>query len=174
MIAPDAVPIRAEPQLTTGSNGAYHLFITAADAATIYNSPNTFNGNFSGSTEYRGFNVSIGIGGDAVINTSTVGNYGMFTSGGFAPLIVNVDGVTSTADSDEAYIDTELAHALAPNAAIMFYTSTDLISAIERAINDNHVDIFSLSFGECELGLTTSGNAQIIPCGNRRPLRGLR
>ena len=161
------------PALTTGSSPNYHLFITAADAATIYNSPNSFNGNFSGSTEYNGAYVTIGIGGDAVISTDTAGNYGMFVSGGFVPTVFNVDGVTSTKDKDEAYIDIELSKALAPYASIFFYTATDLLTAIERAINDNHVDIFSLSFQHCELGMTTAGNAQINALWQQAAAQGI-
>ena len=164
----------ARPELTTNpSSGVYHLYITPADAATIYDSPNSWNANFSGSSEYDGSRVSIGIGGDAVINTNTAGNYGMFINGGYTPSVINVDGVTSTGDSDEAYLDVELSKALAPGAAIMFYTSTDLYSAIERAINDNHVDIFSLSFGLCELGLTTSGNAYMAGLWQQAAAQGI-
>ena len=164
----------AKLELTTSpSSGVYHLYITPADAATIYDSPNSWNANFSGSTEYNGSLVSIGIGGDAVINTNTAGNYGMFLNGGYMPSVINVDGVTSTGDSDEAYIDVELSKALAPGAAVMLYTSTDLYSAIERAINDNHVDIFSLSFGLCELGLTTSGNAYMAGLWQQAAAQGI-
>jgi hypothetical protein len=161
------------PQLTTGSAGAYSLYITASDAATIYDAPNEFNGNFAGSAQFEGFGVTIGIGGDAIIQSSTVGNYAAFTNGGSFPNIINVDGVTSTADSDEAYIDTELSEALAPRAGVDFYTSTDLFSAIEKAINDNHVDIFSLSFGQCELGLTTATNAQVSAWWQQAAAQGI-
>jgi trimeric autotransporter adhesin len=170
---PDLLAPNPRPQLTTYAGGANRLFITAGDAATIYNSPNDFNGNFSGSSRYDGSRVSIGIGGDAAITTSTAGNYGMFTGGGFSPSVVNVDGVTSRLDSDEAYLDIELAHALAPGAAITYYTSTDLSSAVERAINDNRVDIFSLSFGECELWMTNAGNAYINSLWQQAAAQGI-
>jgi hypothetical protein len=50
---------------------------------------------------------------------------------------------------------------MAPGAALHFYTSTDLYSAIQKALSDNTVDIFSLSFGACELDFTSSDNATI-------------
>jgi hypothetical protein len=145
------------------SNEPYFLYIVPGDAATIYDTPNTtLNANYTSGTSYTGSGVTIGIGGDAAIKSSTVVNYrSVFLGNSTAPTITNVDGVTSTQDTDEAYIDTELSGGLAPGATIHFYTSTDLTSAIEAAINDNAVDIFSLSFGECEWGLTTADNAQI-------------
>lgn len=165
-------PLR-EPQSTgpkanlTGGSGTssnpYTLYIVPGDAATIYDTPNTtFNANYTSGTSYTGSGVTIGIGGDAVIQTSTVANYrDVFLGNSTAPTITNVDGVTSTQDADEAYLDTEIAGGLAPGATIHFYTSTDLTSAIEDAINSNAVDIFSLSFGNCEWGMTTSDNALI-------------
>jgi trimeric autotransporter adhesin len=151
--------------LTVGSGTAtdpYFLYIVPGDAATIYDTPNsTLNANYTG-TSYIGSGVTIGIGGDAPIQASTVVSFRTkFLGNSTAPTITNVDGVTDTSDTDEAYIDTELSGGLAPGAAIHFYTSKDVTSAIVRAIDDNTVDIFSLSFGLCELELTTSDNAQI-------------
>ena len=151
----------------TGGSGTssepYFLYIVPGDAATIYDTPNTtFNANYTSGTSYTGSGVTIGIGGDATIQASTVEAYrSSFLGNSTAPTITNVDGVTSTDDTDEAYIDTELSGGLAPGATIHFYTSTDLTSAIDQALSDNTVDIFSLSFGECELELTTSENEQI-------------
>ena len=150
------------PQLTTGSAGAYFLYMVAGDAATIYDTPNSYNANFGSGTSYTGQGVTIGIGGDAPILPATVANYrNRFLGNSTQPINTNVDGVTDTTDTGEAYIDTELSGAVAPGATIHFYTSTDLVSAIEQAINDNTVDVFSLSFGACELGLTTAQNALI-------------
>jgi len=157
----------------TTTDPSYFLFIVPGDAATIYDTPNTFNANYSG-TSYTGTGVTIGIGGDAVIMPTTVVNYrSLFLGNSTAPTITNVDGVTSTDDTDEAYIDTELSGGLAPGAAIHFYTSTDLTSAIVQAIDDNTVDIFSLSFGLCELELTTSGNAQIATTWQQAMTQGI-
>jgi hypothetical protein len=147
----------------TGSTTSdpYFLYITPGDAATIYDTPNSFNLNFSG-TSYTGSGVKIGIGGDATIKSATVVAYRRrFLGDSTAPTIYYADNVTSTTDSDEAYIDTELSGGLAPGASIYYYASTDLNTGIEAAIDANVVDIFSLSFGECEQEMNTSGNAQI-------------
>ncbi len=161
----ESMPRHPRAQLTTGSGTSadpYFLNIVPADAAVIYDTPNsTLNPNFSSTgTSYTGKGVTIGIGGDATILPATVADYrSRFLGDTVQPVITNVDGVTSTLDTNEAYIDTELSGGLAPSATIHFYTSTDLVSGIERAINDNVIDIFSLSFGVCELGMTTADNA---------------
>ena len=153
---------KPNPLLTVGSD---FLYLVPGDAATIYDTPNTtFNANYTSGTTYDGTGVKIGIGGESLIQGSTVADYrSMFLGNTTQPSIVNVDNVTSSTNTgalDEAYIDTELSGGLAPGASIVFYTSSDLVSAIEAAVNDNTVDIFSLSFGECELDMSTSDNAQ--------------
>lgn len=150
---------------TITSSGKNYLYLVPGDAATIYNTPNsTFNANYSSGTSYNGSGVTIGIGGDAAIIATPVTNFRSLFLGEaspVAPIITNVDGVTATTDADEAYLDVELSGGLAPGAKIHYYPSSDLYSGIDQAINENLVDIFSLSFGACELGYTTSDNAQI-------------
>lgn len=159
------------PELTTGGN---FLYIVPGDAATIYDTPNSFNANFAGSTSYTGAGVTIGVGGDAVIQAATFTDFrAKFIGDSATPLITNVDANTQTADTDEAYIDTELAGGLAPGATIHFYTSTDLVSAINKALNDNAIDIFSLSFGECELDLPTSDNVLINGWWEQAAMQGI-
>jgi hypothetical protein len=147
------------------SSSNYYLYVVPADAAMIYDTPNsTFNTNYSGTT-YTGSGVTIGIGGDAVISTTPVVNYRTqffpSTYSSVAPTITNVNGDTQTADADEAYMDIEISAGLAPGATIHYYNSSNLDSAVEQAIEDNAVDIFSLSFGACESDLGSSGNALI-------------
>ena len=162
-----------KPLLTTGSGTTadpYSLYVVAGDAATIYDSPNSFNASFSSGTSYTGSGVTIGIGGDALILGTTVANYRtLFLGNSTQPTITNVasdpatctNATSTTCDQDEAYLDTQISGALAPGATIHFYTSANLSLAIEQAITDNTVDIFSLSFGECEANLTTADNQLI-------------
>jgi trimeric autotransporter adhesin len=155
------------PFLTTGggtSSNPYNFYLVPADAATIYDTPNSFNASFAFATSaYTGAGVTIGIGGDAPVNLGTISSYqGMFLITPPLPTIINVGTPpTNTGDTDEAYIDTEISGGLAPNASIDFYTAVNLSDAINQAIEDNKVDIFSLSFGECEAGMTSSGNQLI-------------
>ncbi len=156
----------ARPELTT--SGPF-LWITAADAATMYDTPNSYNAAFSSGASYNGHGVTIGIGGVSDINASTVVNYRTrFLNGDLtAPTITNIDGSATIGDgTDEAYIDNELAGGIAPGATIHFYTAdqnTDggIITVMDQVIKDNSVDIFSLSFGLCEYFFTNSDNTAI-------------
>ncbi|KAA6456224.1 hypothetical protein DYQ86_25835 [Acidobacteria bacterium AB60] len=156
-----APPSLARPALTTGMPGSYALYLVPSDAATIYDTPNSFNAGFaSGATSYTGSTVSIGIVGDALINPATVVNYrSRFLNDTTAPTINNISPVAvAGADTDEAYLDVEIAGGLAPGASITLYTSNTLQTAIQTAVSANAVDILSVSFGECEQNLGTSGN----------------
>jgi hypothetical protein len=166
------------PELTHGGGTAaspYQLFIVAGDAATIYDTPNTFNANVTVSgTSYTGAGVTIGIGGDAVITPGIVANYrSRFVGDTAQPTITNVDGVTSTGDSDEAYLDNEIAGGLAPGAAIHFYTATSLDTAIQQMVNDNTVDIISISFGNCEFAFTTVDNQLFSSWWQQAAMQGI-
>ena len=154
------------PNLTTGSGTAadpYTLYLVPGDAATIYNTPNTvLNALFPSGTSYTGTGVTIGIGGDAAIIGGTVASYRQrFLGDTKQPTITNTDSTSDVTDQGEAYLDNEIAGALAPGANLHFYTSGNLTDAIEQMLTDNAVDIFSLSFGACELDLTTADNELI-------------
>ncbi len=149
-----------------GSNNPYVLYLVPGDAATIYDTPNSFNVNFAGGTSYTGAGVNIGVGGDAIISASIVQTYrSLFLGNSYAtaPILNYCTASNScsstpgsgyvTDDAVEAYIDTELSGGMAPGATIYYYASGgngDLTTGIEAAIDANVVDIFSLSFGECE------------------------
>jgi subtilase family serine protease len=151
---------RATPEYSDQSG---YLYIGAADAATIYDTPNPIlNPNYSSSTKYDGTGVTIGIGSDALVQGSIVQTYrSKFLGNSTAPVITNVDGLPSASTSQEAYLDTEIAGALAPGARIHLYAATDLNTAIERAITDNTIDILSLSYEQCEQNLSTADNSVI-------------
>jgi subtilase family serine protease len=155
----------ASPMLTSGSD---FLYIVPGDAATIYDTPNSFNANYTGtgcgsSTGCTGAGVKIGVGGEAAISTTIVTAYRntyLGSSYATAPTIVTTGtGLkTDSGDEDEAYIDIELSGGMAPGATIYYYPSADLTSGIDTAINANVVDIFSLSWGSCEADMGSSGN----------------
>lgn len=154
----EADSLRPTPALVPNSGN--RLYIVPGDAATIYDTPNSFNAAFSSGTSYTGQGVTIGIGGDAAILPSTVMNYrSRFLGNATAPVITNVNNsAVANGATDEAYLDTEIAGGLAPDATIHFYTSYYLNDAIAQMLSDNSVDIFSLSFGECEYFLDNADN----------------
>jgi subtilase family serine protease len=167
---PNSIPAsRPSPMLTDGGD---NLFIVPADAATIYDTPNPYNLNYAGtgcgsSAGCTGAGVKIGIGGEATIGTGSIVTTfrSTFLGASYAtpPTIIPTGGnlATDSGDVDEAYIDNELSGGMAPGASIYYYPSADLTSGIDTAINANVVDIFSLSYGECEADNGTGENALI-------------
>jgi hypothetical protein len=173
----------AQPNLTSTSGGDF-LWIVPGDAATIYDTPNSYNGNFSSGTSYTGAGVNIGVGGDATIAASVVQAYRSAFLGNSTPPSLNYCTSSSSCssiagsgyvkdDADEAYIDTELSGGIAPGAAIYYYASSDLVTGIVAALDANVVDIFSLSFGDCESDMGTSGNAQLNSMWEQAATQGI-
>ena len=134
------------------ATGSTFLALTPSDAATIYNAPNPLlNANATSGEFYTGRGVTIGVVSNASIRASTIANYrARFLGDDHVPLaITEVDEASAIEDSDQAYIDTELAGALAPGASIRVYTAADLVEAIERALSENAVDILVVGFSPC-------------------------
>ena len=176
---------RIIPELTiTGTNTSY-LFVDPADAAIIYDIPNSvLNPAYSGTT-YDGTGVSIGIAGISALTLADVANYRMAflgeASGSVNLPTVVVDGSDPglNQSGDEALGDTEVAGGIAPKAKIYFYTSaaTDLssglLNAVFRALDDNTVSILSLSFHTCEAALGTAGNQIFLEAGEQAAAQGI-
>jgi len=157
------------PSYTVGSayNG-YYIFLGPEDAATVYNTPTALNANLTG-TAYDGTGVTIGVAGDSNIDLTQNANYR--ATFGLAPnattVIVDGNDPGENGDAIEAYLDTQVAGGIAPNANIILYTAADtslepgLLLAIQRALDDNQADILNVSFGECESQQGAAGNQQI-------------
>ncbi|HEU5351764.1 MAG TPA: Ig-like domain repeat protein [Terracidiphilus sp.] len=154
------------PSYTVGdSANGYTIFLGPADAATIYDTPTSLNPNLSG-TAYDGTGVTVALAGDSNVSTAQVANYRSTFGLSAKALQVITDGADPGANGDEieAYLDTELATGIAPNANVILYTAADttyeagLFLAIQRALDDNQADILSVSFSECEAELGASSN----------------
>jgi subtilase family serine protease len=179
----DSGVLSPEYDYSCGSSTCF--YVTPQDAATIYNSP--LNASFPGTSANNGSGVTIGIGGVALIHGAVFWNYRNLFLGQTIPspstpttepcgpseavcsgtvavqqqgqlTIFNVDHVTTNSATDEAYIDTELSGGIAPGANIYYYASTDLDSAVQQMLYDNQVNVFSLSFGQCEQSMGASYN----------------
>lgn len=167
----DPITHRATPlyNMPAGSfadclNG-YCFAVVPGDIAAIYDTKPLLN------TGIDGTGVTIGVVGDAMIDTSMVELYREnFLPAYSATNLPNVviDGPTPTiygsGDQTEAYLDVEEAGGVAPNATVNFYTaansyvSNGVGLALARALDDNQVSVLSVSFGLCEAFLGTAGN----------------
>jgi subtilase family serine protease len=183
----DAATHTIVPDLTLfNGSGEPFLFVDPADAATIYDTPNTsLNGNYTSGTTYDGTGVNIGIVGVSDLTVADVQNYrvaflGETTSNVNLPtVIVEGDDPGLNGAGIEALLDNEVSGGIAPKAKVYFYTSADsdiasgLNNAVLRAIDDNAVSILSMSFGQCEAGLGTTGNAFFLEASQQAAAQGI-
>lgn len=172
------------PNLTLTSGTTRYLFVGPGDAATIYNSPNSLNTRIAaGQARYDGSGVTIGLAENTWMDYSGFYNYRSFFGLPSSSFSIVTDGVSSNldrqADQTEALLDTELAGALAPGARIVMYTAGDtlfesgLFLAIYRAIDENKVNILSVSFGACESDIGAAGNLQILNTWEQAAAQGI-
>ena len=168
----DAASGHLQPDMTGGdANDGYALFVTPADASIIYDTPNK-NFNPTATQTLDGTGVTIGILGYSALPMADVQNYRTAflpaSAASNLPVPILDGGVDpGVMDGDpgvESLLDVEVAGGLAPGAAINYYyaASTDLsdglILAGLRALEENKVNILSVSYGECELDLGAGGN----------------
>ncbi len=180
----DKATHRMIPAVTVGSaSSGYQLFVGPGDAATIYDTPNSLNANFTGSTLYNGANVAIGLIGFSDVNLSDIANYrSVFGLPAAAPTVV-VDGSDPGADNGdgelESTLDLEASGALAPGATQYFYIAADtnldagIQLEITRALDDNVVNILSMSAGECELFDGESSNEYFYESWEQAAAQGI-
>jgi trimeric autotransporter adhesin len=171
----------ARPDYTGTLGGDPFLFITPADAATMYNTPNkTLNANFAASGSYDGTGVTIGIIGVAELEssmTTPITNWRKLFLPSNYPLkltITNVNGTTTSDGVDETFLDIETAGGIAPGAAMHFYTSyPSILPAITQAVDDNTVDLLNVSFGKCEQTAGNTANQAILAAWQQAAAQGI-
>src|SRR6266568_3791166 len=143
----------------TDVNGTFYG-VGPADFAKIYNVPSTFDGT----------GQSIAVVGQSNINLQDVRDFrsifGLPTND--PQIILNgADPGLVSGDEGESDLDVEWAGAVAPKAQIILvttpFTDTDGIggvdSSAEYIIDNNVAPVLSESYGACESGLGTAGNA---------------
>ncbi|HEX4004797.1 MAG TPA: protease pro-enzyme activation domain-containing protein [Acidobacteriaceae bacterium] len=162
-----------QPSFTWFDGATPYLFADPADAAMIYDTPNSkLNTNYSGTQTWDGTGITIGIAGDSNISPQDVTNYrtGFLgeTTANLPSVILAGNDPGLNGDEGEALLDIEIAGGLAPGAHINFYTGADtvlsagLFNAIDAAIQANTVSILNISFGECEASAGNAGNQSFL------------
>jgi hypothetical protein len=170
----DAASHRLKPAIT-GDNpdGSFDLFVTPADASIIYDTPNQ-NFNPAATQTLDGTGITIGILGYSALAMADVKNYrtAFLPTAAASNLPTEIldgaidPGVLPGGDAEEALLDVEIAGGLAPGAAINYYyaasteLSDGLILAGLHALEENKVNILSVSYGNCEAGLGLGGNLE--------------
>ncbi len=159
-----------EPLFTFPVNTGYFYAIAPGDFAIIYNSNPLIHPTGS-TTPTDGTGQTIAIVGETNINLSDVQTFRQmfglpanFTS---ANIILNGEdpGITSTDEEGEADLDVEWSGAVAPGATVNFVVSasTPASQGIDLSalyiIEHNLAGVMSESYGTCEAGLGSAGNA---------------
>jgi hypothetical protein len=152
---------QATPEWTYPEGGGVVFVVAPGDFAKQYDITPAYTSGITGTGQF------IAIISASNVDLSMVQAYqSLFGLTANLPTVV-VDGVDPGQNSAaiEAYLDIELAGAVAPGATVLLYTSggtamTDgLALAAMRAVEDDQAGVISVSYGECELELGQSGNA---------------
>jgi len=138
--------VRATPDYNSGSTTHY---LAAEDIQTIYDIKKLYGAGYTGS------GVKLVIVGEAAI-TAPDSNIARYRQLNGLPTI-NLqsipdtgDGAPGTSETSEAYLDIEVAGAVAKGAQIIYVYTTNAFMAAGYAIEHNLGQILSMSFGGCE------------------------
>jgi len=160
----DPATRKISPDLTlSGQSGPFYA-IAPEDFATQYDLAPLYAAGINGNGQ------TIGIINDSNIDVSLDQAYRSLFGLTANPAQVVLDGGDPgiTGDDTEAYLDVEMAGAVAPGATVNLYIASwdtvadalndPLILAARRAIEDNQADVLSVSFSECEGFIGTADN----------------
>jgi subtilase family serine protease len=160
----DPATRKISPDFTmTGEAGPFYA-VAPEDFAIQYDLAPLYAGGINGSGK------TIGIINDSNIDVNLDNAYRSLFNVAANPAQVVLDGGDPglTEDATEAYLDVEMAGAVAPGATVNLYIASwdtvatalndPLILAARRAIEDNQADVLSVSFNECEGFIGTADN----------------
>ena len=144
-----------------GSANPSGFLVSPEDLATQYDISPLYQAGTNGTGQ------TIGIIDESNIDLTLVSNFQQLFGLASNPPQVVIDGDDpgDVPEADiEAYLDVEIAGAIAPRSTVDFYISdggavaSGLVFAAIRAVEDNSASVLSASFGECEASLGESGN----------------
>jgi hypothetical protein len=152
---------KLQAQFTTTDEGQIYHVIGPSDLATIYNIQPLLNSGINGSDQ------TIAIVSDSDINPADVDYFR--TTFGLPAKKLNIfyygNNPGATGNEGEADLDVEWAGAVATQATIDLVVAADgatsggVDGAAVYAINNNVASILNVSYGVCEYGIGTAGNA---------------
>jgi uncharacterized protein (TIGR03437 family) len=169
---PHARPSRlTKPNYTDGQGNHY---IAPADFATIYDVTPLYNAGINGSGQ------KIAIAGQIEVVLSDIQQFqSMFNLPANNPQMLLVPGSPNpgsnpnSGDLAESDIDLEWSNSVAPNASITFVYSTDVMTSLQYAIDQNLAPVVSVSYGSCELETPASEYNAFVQWGNQANAQGI-
>jgi uncharacterized protein (TIGR03437 family) len=151
---PHARPALAKPALTSGHNtsGDGTHFVAPDDFATIYDVTPLYAAGINGTGQ------KIVIAGQIEVNLSDIEQFrSMFNLPANDPQMVLVPGSrnpgsdSKSGDLAESDLDLEWSGAVARDASVIFVYSTDVMTSVQYAIDQDLAPVVSVSYGSCEL-----------------------
>ena len=143
------------PDLTSSSGSHY---LAPDDLATIYDITALYKAGYDGTGQ------KLVIAGQTDINLADLRGF-RITFGLVAKdpqlVLYGPDPGVSPGDQVESDLDLEWSGAVARNATIIFVYSQDVFESVQYAIDQNLAPVISLSYGECELGVSASSRALV-------------
>jgi len=130
----------------TGSNGSHYL--APGDLATIYD----INGFYSHGLDGKGQKIAVV--GQSNVDMSDIesfrSSFGLPSNDPQMVLVQNSADPGITDDLDEADLDLEWTGAIAYNATVLYVYSTNVVTSVEYAIDQNLAPVISMSYTNCE------------------------
>jgi uncharacterized protein (TIGR03437 family) len=147
--ASPAKPDATKPHYTTGPGETFYL--APDDFATIYDVAPLYAAGINGSGQ------KIAIAGQIEVNLSDIEQFrSQFNLPANDPQMLLVPGSqnpgssSKSGDLAESDLDLEWSGAVARNATIIFVYSTDVMTSVQYAIDQNLAPVVSVSYGSCE------------------------
>jgi len=167
-----AKPAGAKPDYTTGPGQTHYL--APDDFATIYDITPLYAAGIDGAGQ------KIAIAGQIEINLSDIEEFRTrFNLPANDPQTVLVPGSrnpgnnSKSGDLAESDLDLEWSGAVARNASIIFVYSTDVMTSVEYAIDQNLAPVVSVSYGSCELETPSSESSAFVQWAQQANAQGI-
>ena len=169
---PRVRPSLAEPAYTSSSSQAHYL--APDDLAAIYDIAPLYAAGINGAGQ------KIAIAGQIEVNLSDIENFrSTFNLPANDPQTLLVPGSSNPGNSPksgdlaESDLDLEWSGAVARNATIIFVYATDVMTAVQYAIDQNLAPVVSVSYGNCEQESTRSDIASFQQWAQQANAQGI-
>jgi uncharacterized protein (TIGR03437 family) len=163
---------RAKPDYSTGLGGTN--YIAPGDFATIYDVTPLYTAGINGTGQ------KIAIAGQIEVNLSDIEAFrSMFDLPANDPQMLLVPGSPNpgsnptSGDLAESDLDLEWSGAVARNATIIFVYSTDALTSVQYAIDQDLAPVVSVSYGACELETPPSEYDAFVAWGEQANAQGM-
>jgi uncharacterized protein (TIGR03437 family) len=162
----------AKPAYTTGPGQTHYL--APGDFATIYDVAPLYAAGINGSGQ------KIAIAGQIEIDLSDIEQFrSQFNLPANDPQTLLVPGSrnpgnnSKSGDLAESDLDLEWSGAVARNASIVFVYSTDVMTSVQYAIDQNLAPVVSVSYGSCELETPSSEYSAFVQWAQQANAQGI-